>query len=135
MHFRVGPLGRIDDLRRALIEDRVIVGLHANANDFLRLTRHGQLSSNGRVQTAMLYTCTPEPYSAHRSQRPQNCFAKLLSLPVHAMGKPQILRLLRNRVNGRLSRFSAALHSSHAGCANAAARYTKLSRISAGAGP
>ena len=36
VHFRVGPLGRIDDLRRALIEHRVIVGLHPDANDFPR---------------------------------------------------------------------------------------------------
>jgi hypothetical protein len=43
VHFRAGPLGRIDDLRGALIEDRVIVGFHPNANDFVRRSGHGEV--------------------------------------------------------------------------------------------
>ena len=36
MHDRIGPLSRIDDLRRALIEHRMIVRFHTDANYFLR---------------------------------------------------------------------------------------------------
>ena len=40
VHFRVGPLGRIDDFRRALVQHRVVVGLHPDANNFVRMTSH-----------------------------------------------------------------------------------------------
>ena len=33
---RIGPLGRVDDFRRTLVENRVIVRFHPDANDFLR---------------------------------------------------------------------------------------------------
>ncbi len=39
---RTGPLGRIDDLRRALIQNGVIVRLHADADGFARMTCHGR---------------------------------------------------------------------------------------------
>lgn len=40
VHDRVRALGRVDDLRRTLIEHGVIVGFHPDANDFLRVTSH-----------------------------------------------------------------------------------------------
>ena len=49
VHFRVGPLGRVDDFRRTLIEDRVVVGFHPDANDFLRMTRHKLLLTATKV--------------------------------------------------------------------------------------
>lgn len=36
MHFRMGPLRRIDDVESTLIQDRVIVSFHPNANNFFR---------------------------------------------------------------------------------------------------
>ena len=42
MHLRICPLGRIDDLRRALIEHGVVVGLHADADNFLGGTGHNK---------------------------------------------------------------------------------------------
>ena len=49
MHFRVGPLGRVDDLRRALVQHRVVVGFHPNANHLVRMTGHNLLRSLPRV--------------------------------------------------------------------------------------
>src|SRR5215471_7910096 len=36
MHLTVGSLGRVHDLLGALIQDRVIIGLHANPNYLFR---------------------------------------------------------------------------------------------------
>ena len=40
VHFRIGPLGRVHDLLCTLIQDRVIVGFHPDANDFTSGTSH-----------------------------------------------------------------------------------------------
>src|SRR5580692_9430938 len=48
MYFTVGPLRSVDDFRRTLIEDRVIVGFHPDANDFLRMTRHNRSLKKSR---------------------------------------------------------------------------------------
>ena len=53
VNFRAGPLGRVDDLRGALIEHRVIVGFHPNANDFVRRSGHAyQLLGLSAIQTS-----------------------------------------------------------------------------------
>jgi len=41
--FTVGPFDRFHNILRTLIEDRVIVGFHTDANDFVRPGRHGEL--------------------------------------------------------------------------------------------
>ena len=35
MNLGIRPLGRIDNFRRTLIQDRVVVRFHPNTNDFL----------------------------------------------------------------------------------------------------
>jgi hypothetical protein len=42
MDDRAGPLGRIHDLRRALVQDGVIVCLHPDTYKFARLASHGE---------------------------------------------------------------------------------------------
>ena len=34
MHFAVGPFDRIDDLQGALVQDRMVIGFHADSDDF-----------------------------------------------------------------------------------------------------
>jgi hypothetical protein len=43
MDFGVGSFGGIDNLSRTLIEHAVVVGFHANADDFLGWPCHGLL--------------------------------------------------------------------------------------------
>ena len=45
MNFGVCAFGRIDDFRCALIEHCVVVGLHADTNNFLCWTSHGKTPS------------------------------------------------------------------------------------------
>jgi hypothetical protein len=42
----VRPLGRVYDIHRTLIQNRMIVGFHANANYFVCLACHGRPPGN-----------------------------------------------------------------------------------------
>src|SRR5262245_40595190 len=49
MDLGPGLLGRVDDLLGRLVEDLVVVPLHADANPFVILTRHGILPAPKRA--------------------------------------------------------------------------------------
>ena len=67
VNHRAGPLRRIHDLRRALIEHGVIVRLHPNPNDFTCLTRHG--SSPGISTTDLPINSDSPPTGRETSNR------------------------------------------------------------------
>jgi hypothetical protein len=50
----VRPLGRVDYIHRTLIQDRMIVGFHANANYFICLTGHGHPPGNFKFPIAKI---------------------------------------------------------------------------------
>jgi hypothetical protein len=48
VNFGVGPLRGIDDLRRALVQHRMVVSLHPDSNYFVCVPSHSKLPPNNR---------------------------------------------------------------------------------------
>jgi hypothetical protein len=98
VNLGIGPLGGINDLRRALVQHRMVVGLHPDANHFVRMPSHSTLPPK----------VADEGENSRRKQ--------LLSLP-GLLGKPSSLELSRNHVNGGVNTLLANFQRQDFPCA------------------
>ena len=84
MDLGVGPFGRIHYFSRTLVENRVIVSLHPNANDFLCLghrVTHFSCKRQLLRESQATHAIAPRLFAAHlAADRGGSNFAKRLNL-------------------------------------------------------